>query len=104
MGLNKKAEPSVALTQATLGLSNMAWNAITSGAVYVLAAAAATGIGLGWAGAKMTAHGKQDEATAKKEYENERLKADLGYLSAKTKSEYQQFKDKQAVKPARVIA
>jgi hypothetical protein len=104
MKLNKKADTATALTQAGTGLVNTFADLVTTGGVYLLAAAAATGIGLGWAGAKMTAHGKQDEATAKKEYENERLKADLGYLSAKTKSEYQQFKDKQAVKPARVIA
>lgn len=91
-------------TQAGVGVMNVASEIISSGAVYLLAAAAATGIGAGYLGAKITAHGKQDEDTAKKEYENERLKADLGYLSTKAKSEYQQFKEKQAVKPARVIA
>lgn len=91
-------------TQTGIGAMNIASEIISSGAVYLLAAAAATGIGAGYLGAKITSHGKQDEDTAKKEYENERLKADLGYLSTKTKSEYQQFKEKQAVKPARVIA
>lgn len=104
MSMQKKAEPSAALTNATTSLINFGADVISSGAVWLLAAAAGAGVGIGYAGAKMTAHGKQDEDTAKKEYENERLKADLGYLSAKTKSEYQQFKDKQAVKPARVIA
>lgn len=104
MKLHKKALDFATMTNAATGLTNTFSELISSGAVYLLAAAAATGVGLGYAGAKMTAHGKQDADTAKKEYENERLKADLGYLSAKTKSEYQQFKDKQAVKPARVIA
>lgn len=105
--MGKRAAVGAAMntaTQAGIGAMNMASEIISSGAVYLLAAAAATGIGAGYLGAKITAHGKQDEATAKKEYENERLKADLGYLSTKTKSEYQKFKEKQSVKPARVIA
>ena len=76
----------------------------TAAAVYLLAAAAATGVGAGYTAATMTAHGKQDIDTVKKEYQNDRLKADLGYLSGKVKSEYQQFKDRQAPKPARVLA
>lgn len=74
------------------------------GSVLLLAATAAGGVGLGWAASQATAHGKQDIDTNKKEYENERLKADLGYLSAKTKSEYEAFKNKYQPKPARVIA
>lgn len=76
----------------------------TAAAVYLLAAAAATGVGAGYTAATMTAHGKQDVDTVKKEYQNDRLKADLGYLSGKVKSEYQQFKDQQAPKPARILS
>lgn len=75
----------------------------TTGAVYLLAAAAMGGIGLGYAAANITAHGKQDIDTAKKEYENERLKADLGYMKGKLNSEYQAFKNQQTPKPARVL-
>lgn len=87
--MQKKADPSAALTNLATSLVNTGADIISSGAVWLLAAAAGAGVGIGYTGAKMTAHGKQDEDTAKKEYENERLKADLGYLSAKTKSEYQ---------------
>lgn len=105
MNMQKKAtDPVTPITNFAKAIVDTSAEIISSGAVWLLAAAAGAGVGIGYAGAKMTAHGKQDEDTAKKEYENERLKADLGYLSAKTKSEYQQFKDKQAVKPARVIA
>lgn len=75
----------------------------TTGSVYLLALAATAGIGAGYAGAKMSAHGDQDIDTAKKEYENERLKADLGYLKTKTESEYDAFKRAQPPKPARII-
>lgn len=73
-------------------------------AVMLLAAGAGVGGAAGWLAAKMNAHDKQDIDTIQKEYENERLKADLGYLSAKTKSEYDALQNKQAPKPARVIA
>ena len=72
--------------------------------VYLMALLAGIGGLGGWGLAKMTAHGKQDEDTAKKQYENERLKADLGYLSAQTGSEYEAFKNKYQPKPARVLA
>lgn len=73
------------------------------GCVYLLAITSATGIGIGYTAAKATAHGQQDIDTMKKEYENERLKADLGYLGAKTKSEYAAFKNKTPQVSARVI-
>ena len=46
---------------------------------------------------------KQDIDTIKKEYENERLKSDLGYLSAKTNQEYNAAVNKQAPKAARIF-
>jgi len=85
------------------GISGMA-DIGTNAAVMLLAAGAGVGGAAGWLAAKLNAHDKQDIDTIQKEYENERLKADLGYLSAKTKSEYESFKNKQAPKPARVIA
>ena len=74
------------------------------GATVLIAALAGTGGALGWGAAKMNAKDAQDIKTIQKEYENERLKSDLGYLAAKTTSEYDAWKNKQAPKPARVIA
>lgn len=104
MNIRKQAGISDSLARAGTEIVNWAGDLVSTGAVYLLAAAATSGVGIGYAAAKMAAHGKQDEDTAKKEYENERLKADIGYLRARTNSEYQQFKNRQAVKPARVIA
>ena len=73
-------------------------------AVTTLAAAAGIGGAGGWLAAKLNAHDKQDIDTIQKEYENERLKADLGYLSSKTKYEYDALKNKKAPTAARVIA
>lgn len=70
---------------------------------YVLAAAMLGGYGLGWLGAKVTAHSEEDMETAQKAYENERLKADLGYLSAKTQQEFDAQQRKQAPKEAYVF-
>lgn len=85
------------------GISGMADVGINTAAL-LLAAGASVGGGAGWIAAKMNARDKQDIDTIQKEYENERLKADLGYLSAKTKTEYDTLQHKQAPKPARVIA
>ena len=76
----------------------------SNAAVLLIASMAGIGGAAGWAGAKLNAHDKQDVDTIQKEYENERLKADLGYLASKTKYEYDQFKNKQAPKAARVFA
>lgn len=88
------------LVDATGALFNVA----TAPAVLLIAGTAAAGTGMGYAWAKINAHGKQDIETIQKEYENERLKADLGYLAAKSKSEYKQLQNKTAPKAARVIA
>lgn len=103
-GLQKEALGLSDLTGAVGDLIHLGGQVITEGGVYVLAAAGAAGMGLGYAAARMTAHGPQDVETAKKEYVNERLKADLGYLSGKTKLEYKDFINKEKPKPARVIA
>lgn len=76
----------------------------TTGAVMVLAAAAATGGAAGYTAAKLTEHNPQDIDTAKKEYENERLKADLGYLRSKVRAEAAAMENKKAPRAARVIA
>ena len=74
-----------------------------------LFAAAMLGAGLmgssaGWAIAKATAHDDADTSIAKKEYGNERLKADIGYLSGQLDQERRaQGLDTQG-KPARVIS
>lgn len=91
------------LTSTVTGLVSGVGQLGAVGAVYLLAATALTGIGIGAVGAKMTAHSGLDMDTAKKMYENERLKADLGYLSGKVKSEYEAFKDRQTPKAARIL-
>ncbi len=101
--LNKQASVTTALTDMATGLANGATELLATGGVYLLALTGLTGIGIGYATAKATAHGNKDIDTIKKEYENERLKADLGYLSAKTKSEYADFKNRQQPNSARVI-
>ena len=70
----------------------------------IIAGAGAAGTGLGYAWAKINAHGKQDIETIQKEYENERLKADLGYLTAKAKAEYKQQQNQTKPKAARIFA
>lgn len=100
-GMQKQAIDKRAwLTAAVKGLSDIGINALT----LLIAATASVGGTGGWLWAKANAHDKQDIDTIQKEYENERLKADLGYLSAKTKTEAEAIKNKQAPKPARVIA
>jgi hypothetical protein len=74
------------------------------GATVLIAALAGTGGAAGWGLAKMHAKDSQDINTIQKEYENERLKSDIGYLATKLTSEYDAWKNKQAPKPARVIA
>lgn len=76
---------------------------ISNGYVYVLAASVLGGAGIGWAGAKMHAQDKQDEATARKSYELERDKADINYLKGKITQEYDASKMQQAPKSARIL-
>jgi hypothetical protein len=92
------------LIDATTELPQAVSEVLQNGTVLLLAGSGLLGGGIGYAAAKMTSHGKQDLDTVKKEYENERLKADLGYLTAKTRSEYERLNNKVAPKPARVIA
>ena len=100
-GMNKTAA-GAGISPA--GAAGAAGDVLSNGAVLLIASLAGIGGVTGWAGAKLNAHDKQDVDTIQKEYENERLKADLGYLSSKTKYEYDQYKNKQAPKPARVFA
>ena len=72
--------------------------------VLLLAAGGAIGGGAGYLAAKMNAHDKQDIDTIQKEYENERLKADLGYLSSKAKNEADILKNQTKPKAARIFA
>ena len=99
-GMQKQANFFQWLTRGVAGLSEVG----ASAAVMLLAAGAGIGGAGGWMAAKLNAKDKQDIDTIQKEYENERLKADLGYLSAKTNQELQSAYNKQAPKPARVIA
>lgn len=99
-GMRKTANPLQWLVKGVGGMSEIG----TSAAVMLLAAGAGIGGAGGWLAAKLNAKDKQDIDTIQKEYENERLKADLGYLSAKTNQELQSAKTKQPPKPARVMA
>ena len=72
-------------------------------ALYLLGAAAVGGGAIGAFGANITAHGKQDEDTVKKEYENERLKADVGYVASRLEDEYNRSKTATKPKAARVL-
>ena len=73
-------------------------------AIYLLAAAAGVGGAAGYLGAKLNSRDKQDIDTIQKEYENERLKSDLGYLSSKAKSEADTLKNQTKPKAARIFA
>ncbi len=103
-GMTKVAIGPLAVGKQLLGAVGASTDTARFIAVGTLAAAAGIGGVGGWLAAKLNAHDKQDIDTIQKEYENERLKADLGYLSAKTRSEYEALQNKQAPKPARVIA
>ena len=97
-GMHKQALISIADAAGAAG--DLSSNAL----VLLIAGLGSVGAGAGWAAAKLNAHDKQDIDTIQKEYENERLKADLGYVSAKTEQEYDALKRKQPPKAARVIA
>lgn len=103
--LKKAAGPGVApaMAKAVGGVAATGTDAFTNTALLLLGAAASAGIGIGAFGAHITSHGKQDEDTVKKEYENERLKADVGYVASRLEDEWN--RSKLAVKPkaARVL-
>lgn len=99
-GMDKKAAGVWPwLVSGAQGLKDIGVNT----AVLLLAAGASVGGTAGYLGAKLNAKDKQDIDTIKKEYENERLKSDLGYLSAKTNQEYNAAVNKQAPKAARIF-
>ena len=74
-----------------------------AGAAYLIAAAMTGGVGAGWLGAKLTAHGDRDIDTMKKSYENQRLRADIGYLKGRVQQESDAAKRKAQPQSARVI-
>lgn len=84
------------------GLSTSS-DAVTNAALYLLGAAAIAGTGIGAFGAHITSHGKQDEDTVKREYENERLKSDIGYVSSRLEDEWNRSKSATKPKAARVL-
>lgn len=77
--------------------------ALHNSSLFLLGSVVAGGVGIGALGAHITAHGKQDEDTVKKEYENERLKADIGYVSSRLEDEYNRSKTAVKPKAARVL-
>lgn len=85
-------------------IHRLAADVLATSSSYLLAAAMGVGGTAGYLGAKMTAHGDRDIDTARKSYDNQRLRADLGYLSGKVRQEFDAQQRQQAPKPARVIA
>ena len=100
-GLDKKASP---ITSLISGFGALGSGVGQNAAVLLLAAAAGVGGLGGYLTAKLNAHDTQDIDTIQKEYENERLKSDLGYLTAKTKYEYEQQKNRKQPKAMRMFA
>lgn len=103
------ADPGTALALTTaLSLVPAGLNAMREGvsnaSTMLLAAAAMAGVGGGFLTGHLSAKGTQDKKTLQKEYESARLSADLNYLSAKTRNEYEGKLRKQAPQAARVIA
>lgn len=99
-GMQKKANPLELGTAALNALSSLG----TAGALILIAGAAGTGGIGGYLAAKMTAKGPQDMDTIQKEYENERLSAELGYLTARTRSEQARMQNQTKPKAARIFA
>ena len=91
------------LTKSLMAVFGAGSGAIHNSALTILGAAAAAGVGIGAFGAHITAHGKQDEDTVKKEYENERLKADVGYVASRLEDEFNRSKTAVKPKAARVL-
>lgn len=58
------------------------------GSVYLLASAAGLGSSAGWATAQLKAHGDRELDTARKSYENQRLRSDIGYLKGRIQQEF----------------
>lgn len=101
--MSKQAFGSTLVESATSVLRGA--HEITAGAAAaILALAATTGVGIGYTAAKLTSKGKLDIDTAKKDYENSRLNADINYLRNAVNSEYDAFKRKKKPQAARVIA
>jgi hypothetical protein len=102
--MHKQAAPGTwALIKSLVPMGAATTDAITNSALYLLGAAAIGGGAIGAFGAQLTAHGKQDEDTVKKEYENERLKADVGYVASRLEDEYNRSKNATKPKAARVL-
>lgn len=58
----------------------------------LLAAAMLAGGAGGWFASKLTAKGESDMDTAKKAFQNERARADIGYLRTRLQDEYAKSK------------
>ena len=86
--MEKKAAPGFGPVMAVINsLVGGAGNLLSTGSAYLLGAALLAGAGTGWGISKLTSKGKRDIDTVQKGYDNERLKADIGYLAAKLKQE-----------------
>ena len=102
--MHKRATPgAMAFLKSLFATGAAGTDAFTNGALYLLGAAAVGGGAIGAFGAHITSHGKQDEDTVKKEYENERLKADVGYVASRLEDEYNRSKNATKPKAARVL-
>ena len=72
-------------------------------ASYLIAGSVVAGVGTGYLAAKIPSKGKRDEETAKKSYTNERLKADIGYLSGKLREEWKASKQVDGTKSMTIM-
>lgn len=101
--MTKKAVVGMNALRSIIGPVSAGAAGVHNAALYLIGAAAIGGGVIGAFGAQLTAHGKQDEDTVKKEYENERLKADVGYVASRLEDEYNRSKTATKPKAARVL-
>ena len=95
-GMQKKA-----ILEALFGGAS---NILSNSILLLIAGGAGIGGIAGWTAAKATAKGTQDLDTIQKEYENERLSSELGYLTARTRSEQSRMQNQTKPKAARIFA
>lgn len=85
-------------TEPFIGGVKILGDAAQSAGAMLIAASLMTGVGTGWLASKLTSKGKVDMENARRGYENERLKADIGYLKGRIEQEHAAQKRKQAPK------
>ena len=95
VGMAKQAGGTPTLLPSVGDVLGIGRDAFVLGSVYLLATAAGLGTGAGWAAAQLKAHGDRELDTARKSYENQRLRADIGYLKGRIQQEYGAYQKQQ---------